>query len=396
MTHSPIDIADTLREWADHARERGVAAIFEAAQLGGMADRVLSWYGGERHMTDLAHVTQLLQEVAHRERYSLPALRDWLRGQREERSGATERNRRIDSDAAAVQIMTVWVSKGLQYPVVYLPFAFNRNVSERDLVLFHDEGMRCLHIGGKDSPDFAAVEKLGRKETASDDSRLTYVALTRAQSQVVAWWSPAFGEPNGGLSRLLRGRRPGESEVPDRCEPAKITDDEAWARLREWQDAGGPVVEESVIAAVPSMSGHSDAVRSRHPPLPPRHRYRVAAHLLLGSDPRPRSRPNVGVSSEPEVTELDDEVGEIPLAGAASTSDVPSPMAELPTGAKFGTLVHAVLGDHRSVRGRSRRRTRGTDQCPFGVVAGRCARTATCHGDGPDARHPAGAAGGTG
>ncbi|HKH51458.1 MAG TPA: UvrD-helicase domain-containing protein, partial [Mycobacterium sp.] len=59
-------IAELLREWAGHARERGVAAIYEAAQLSGMGDRVLSWQDGERHMTDLAHMTQLLQEAAHR------------------------------------------------------------------------------------------------------------------------------------------------------------------------------------------------------------------------------------------------------------------------------------------------------------------------------------------
>ncbi len=68
------DVAETLREWAGHARERGVAAIFEAAQLSGMGDRVLSWQGGERQMTDLAHMTQLLQEAAHREHFTLPAL----------------------------------------------------------------------------------------------------------------------------------------------------------------------------------------------------------------------------------------------------------------------------------------------------------------------------------
>lgn len=182
-------IAQTLREWAGHSRERGVAAIFEAAQLLGMSNRVLGWQGGARHMTDLAHLTQLLGEVAHREHHNLPALRDWLRRQRDERSGAPERNRRLDSDAAAVQIMTVFVSKGLQYPIVYLPFAFHRNTTDSDVVLFHDEdGTRCLHVGGKDSPDFKTVERLGRKEDASDDSRLTYVALTRAQAQVVAWW----------------------------------------------------------------------------------------------------------------------------------------------------------------------------------------------------------------
>jgi exodeoxyribonuclease V beta subunit len=49
------------------------------------------------------------------------------------------------------------------------------------------------------------------------------------------------------------------------------------------------------------------------------------------------------VSSEPEVTELDDEAGDIALSQAASGPEVTSPMADLPVGAKFGTLVHAVL-----------------------------------------------------
>ncbi|OBI99140.1 exodeoxyribonuclease V subunit beta [Mycobacterium sp. 1465703.0] len=334
-------IAKTLREWAGHARERGVAAIFEAAQLLGMGNRVLAWQGGERQMTDLAHVTQLLQDVAHREHYSLPALRDWLRRQRDERSGAPERNRRLDSDAAAVQIMTVFVSKGLQYPIVYLPFAFNRTTQDSDVVLFHDEdGTRCLHVGGKDSPDFKTVERLGRKEDASDDSRLTYVALTRAQAQVVAWWSPAYYEPNGGLSRLLRGRRPGEPVVPDRCEPAKISDDDAMARLREWEAAGGPVIEESVVAPAPALPAE---------PVPERLENR---HFHRGIDTgwRRTSYSGLirvvqagGVSSEPEVGELDDEVADIPLVSTVSGPDVPSPMAELPAGATFGTLVHAVL-----------------------------------------------------
>lgn len=335
-------IAKTLREWAGHARERGVAAIFEAAQLLGMRDRVLGWRGGERHMTDLAHVTQLLQEVAHREHYGLPALRDWLRRQRDERGGAPERNRRLDSDAAAVQIMTVFVSKGLQYPIVYLPFAFNRNTQDSDVVLFHDEdGTRCLHVGGKDSPDFKTVERLGRKEDASDDSRLTYVALTRAQAQVVAWWSPAYFEPNGGLSRLLRGRRPGDPVVPDRCEPAKVSDDDALARLREWEAAGGPVIEDSVVAPAPSL-----------PPAPvPRHLDSRHFHRAIDTTWRRTSYSGLirvaqasGVSSEPDlVAGLDDEVGDIPLSSPAAGPDVPSPMADLPAGATFGSLVHAVL-----------------------------------------------------
>lgn len=332
-------VADTLRAWAGQARERGVAAIFEAAQLAGMGKRVLSWQGGERLMTDLAHMTQLLQDTAHREGFGLPALRDWLRTQRAEGGGEAERNRRLDSDAAAVQIMTVWVSKGLQFPIVYLPFAFNRYVPEPDLVLFHDEGVRCLHIGGVDP----AVARAGRAEAAADDSRLTYVAMTRAQSQVVAWWAPSHDEPNGGLSRLVRGRAPGESTVPDKCVPVKVSDEEALERLRAWESAGGPVLEESVIGAftaVPPAPMREDlSVRHFHRAIDTAWRRTSYSGLL-------RAAESSGVSSEPEVAELTDEPAEtdnVVIVAPAQGADVPSPMASLPTGAAFGSLVHAVL-----------------------------------------------------
>ena len=335
-------VTATIREWAGQARERGVAAVFEAAQLAGMDERVLRRRGGERDMTDLAHVGQLLHEVAHRERFNLPALRDWLRRQREERSGPDERNRRLDSDAAAVQIMTVWGSKGLQFPIVYLPFAFNRHVRVDDVALFHDDdGTRCLHIGGKDSPDRDEVEELSKAEEARNDIRLTYVALTRAKSQVVAWWAPSWDEQTGGLSRLLRGRRVGDPKVPDRCSPKTVSDEVALERFREWQDAGGPVVEQAVVGP---------AFASERPELPVdldvRHfhrlidtRWRRTSYTALI-----KSTEQAGVGSEPEVTARDDEVEAVPVAAPSHTgADVASPMIELPAGAAFGSLVHAVL-----------------------------------------------------
>lgn len=333
-------VADTLREWAAHARERGVAAVYEAAQLRGMGDRVLSWEDGERQMTDLAHVTQLLQDVAHHERLGLPGLRDWLRKQREERSGATERNRRLDSDATAVQVMTVYAAKGLQFPVVYVPFAFNRNVQDYDLVVFHDDGARCLYIGGANGPGVALAKQQGRREDASDVSRLSYVAMTRAQSQAVMWWAPARDEPNGGLSRLLRGRRPGEAQVPHRCDPAKITDDGVMARFQEWEAAGGPVIEASVVAAAPPVPAKPEpsSLEMRH-----FHRSIDTGWRRTSYSGLIRVAEAVGVTSEPEVTELDDETGDISLTENASGPSVLSPMAALPRGATFGSLVHAVL-----------------------------------------------------
>lgn len=335
-------MAATLRDWADQLRERGPAAVYEAAQLAGMGRRVLAQQGGERLMTDLAHIAQLLQEVSHRERLTLTALRDWLRRQCGDRDGAPERNRRIDSDAAAVQIMTVWGAKGLQFPIVYLPFAFNRHVFIDDIPLFHDESdCRCLHVGGPDSPDLAATERFSRSEAARNDIRLTYVALTRAQSQVVAWWAPSYDEPNGGLSRLMRDRRVGEAAVPDRCEPKTISDEDATARFRDWEAAGGPVLEEAVVSGVPAIPGPTPpaelAVRHFHRVIDTDWRRTSYSGLIRGAD-----QPAVG--SEPEETARDDEM-EVPAGPIAPAvgADVPSPMAELPAGATFGSLVHAVL-----------------------------------------------------
>ena len=241
--------------------------------------------------------------------------------------------------------MTVWVSKGLQFPVVYLPFAFNRNVQDRDLVLFHDDdGTRCLHVGGKDSPDFDAVEQLGRAEDASDDSRLTYVALTRAQSQVVAWWAPACDEPNGGLSRLLRGRRPGESAVPGPVRsPRRSPTTTRWPGCAEWEAAGGPVVEESVVRRGPVAARRAAAERPGGRDTSTADRHRVAAHLVLGADPRGR-RPGRGQQRAGGRPNWTTRSRDIPLdrrRRRAGTCRRRWPICR--AGATFGSLVHAVL-----------------------------------------------------
>jgi exodeoxyribonuclease V beta subunit len=338
-------IGQTLRAWADHLRARGVAAVFEAAQLGGMSERVLAWRAGERDMTDLAHLAELLHETAHRGRLGLPALLDWLREECGGKGRTTERTRRLDSDAAAVQIMTVWVSKGLQYPVVYLPFGFNRHIfDDEELLLFHENGVRSLDIGGRNHSGYKANEMRWRTEVAGDDIRLTYVALTRAQSQVVAWWAPSWDEVNGGISRLLRGRKQGDPVVPESLRRA-TSDDDVLTWLRRWQQAGGPVVEESVIAerlepvradlpgglTVASFSRGVDVAWRRT----------SYSGLIRAADQQVS-----GVTSEPEDGELEDEsVDSLPTPDVVPGEALPSPMEGLPVGATFGSLVHAVLED---------------------------------------------------
>lgn len=117
-----------------------------------------------------------------------------------------------------------------------------------------------------------------------------YVALTRAQAQVVTWWAPSRDEYNGGLSRLLRDRRPGETTVRERCDPKAITDDDALARFRE-EAAGGPVIEEVADRDGAGTARATAVERSVRQAFPPFHRHHLAAYLLLGLVRAVRRRP---------------------------------------------------------------------------------------------------------
>ena len=95
---------------------------------------------------------------------------------------------------------------------------------------------------------------------------------------------------NGGLSRLLRGRQPGDAEVPDPVR-ARTSPTTTRGRLfKRWEAAGGPVVEDSVIDTAPTVAGRVAVGALRCTPLPPVDRHHLAAHLVFGADPRRRRR----------------------------------------------------------------------------------------------------------
>ena len=147
--------------WGKVFEDRGVAALFEAVSLAeSVQPRVLGQVGGERLLTDLRHIAQALHEAALEGQLGLTALLVWLRRRREEagREGGQERSRRLETDAAAVQVITVHTSKGLEFPVVMVPFAWDY-FAGRDpaTAVFHDEhDHRVRDVGGPGSPDWAA------------------------------------------------------------------------------------------------------------------------------------------------------------------------------------------------------------------------------------------------
>ena len=225
------ELGATAAAWAGVLAARGVAALLEVAVIEqDLPARLLARQDGERQLTDLRHVGQGLHAAALEEGLGLPALAEWLRRRRDEAAAdiATDRIRRLDTDAAAVQVVTLHASKGLQYPVVYLPFAFDRWVPKPDVLLLHDDTASACwtsagrHAGRVDRQRRAATEQAG------EALRLLYVGLTRAQSQVVTWWAPTSNTHDSGLHRVLFGANR-DSAGGARSEARIPSDDQAAA-----------------------------------------------------------------------------------------------------------------------------------------------------------------------
>jgi exodeoxyribonuclease V beta subunit len=139
---------------------------------------MLSLAGGERRLTNLLHLAELLQ-TASRQLDGEQALIRWLAEQIETGGDSgDERVLRLESDAELVKVVTVHKSKGLEYPLVYLPFAVTaRKADKRNRsFLEYTDAMGTRHIDMALSDDaLAAVEEA----RLAEDLRLLYVALTR-------------------------------------------------------------------------------------------------------------------------------------------------------------------------------------------------------------------------
>ncbi len=192
------------------------------------APRLLARDDGERRLTDAMQLGELLQEASLR----VPALRglvDWLRSRIAQADDEDEAAQlRLESDARCVQILTLHKSKGLEFPLVFLPFAAigggGRSVGR--YCEYHDENGRVLRLQPADAsdPDWQDAVAASRTEDAAEDARLLYVGLTRAQHALWLASGPLHASGNTPLApmlgdldalRALDGIAVDEGELPD-------------------------------------------------------------------------------------------------------------------------------------------------------------------------------------
>ncbi|HLV05369.1 UvrD-helicase domain-containing protein [uncultured Georgenia sp.] len=342
------ELSDTVRRWSRLVAERGVAALLESVTAEGVAERLMATTAGERVLTDVRHIGEALHVAAVEESLGVAALTDWLRTRIAEAESdyAEERSRRLETDAEAVQVVTIHSSKGLEFPVVYVPFGWDRAEGRTPAALrYHDDtGTRLLHVGGGEDADAADARRRHLEEERGEDLRLLYVALTRAAHQVVAHWVPTKKNTAAGpLSRLLLGDFAVGAQPPERV--AVAADDVVTAALsRLAERAGGQAVAVERVTERPPAVTWQPREPDR-PALSVAHLRRTLDHTWRRTSYSGLTAAAYaeGVGSEPEAAGVEDESDVVVPAGDGLAPAPPSPMADLPGGTVFGTVVHDVL-----------------------------------------------------
>jgi exodeoxyribonuclease V beta subunit len=349
------DLHRRLHRWARVLRLRGVASLMEAIMVTeGLPGRVLAAPDGERRMTDLRHVGQLLHAAATTEQLGVTALAQWLRARiaaAEQETGDEERSRRLESDAEAVQVLTIHRSKGLEFPVVYYPYLWEPGFIPREPqpVFFHDSDngdARTIDVG-LGGPDWQRHVRRHEAEQRGEDLRLAYVALTRAQHQAVVWWAPSWDSRNSALGRLLFAR--GDDGTIPPAGTFTPPDDVAVARFEQLaaEAPGCVAVEPSTLGPPAVWQGDrpvSEELRAERFDRDLDERWRRTSYSDITA--AAHEAHDARVASEPEEDVVADEdvaAPRAPALAAAPDDAPPALLAEMPVGPQVGTFVHRVL-----------------------------------------------------
>lgn len=315
-----------LLHWRERWQRGGPFAVI-ADVCAAQGERLLALIDGERRLTNYLQLGELLQE-ASAQALGMHGLLDWLQGRMASADQDDEQQLlRLESDARRVQIITLHKSKGLEYPLVFLPFVGIERGANNSAAhcTVHLDGERQLHWKLDRDEVWDAVSRQARHEQQAEDARLLYVGMTRAEH---ALWI-AIGDL-AGLARTPLAPLLGDLQALRGSADVKVDDSEPVAQLPQL------AVE---------MEGDLPAVRTQARRVPHDwwvYSFTQLAHADAGS----------GTDIEAAATELpapaaDEPVGaELPLEPAlpepAATEEA-TPVDPRFMGSRFGNVLHEAM-----------------------------------------------------
>ncbi|HRO63820.1 UvrD-helicase domain-containing protein [Thermomonas sp.] len=317
--------------------ERGGPLDVVAKLLEQHAPRLLEALDGERVLTDLRHLGELLQEawldVGGGERLAA-WFADQVEGDAEGNDAADARAQRLESDAARVRLMTLHGSKGLEFGVVHLPLMWKhkrpRPASRGAQLLSDADGQHKYLVEGQ-------AKDIVKQQEFDERCRMLYMALTRAiHACHVFALSPEVQKSQreageAPLNRLPLGQF-GSGEAAPACIECR----------KGWEAHEGLSLSAGTDTASPRRARPLPPAPAG--PLPMRHSFTT----LSGGGHRPVLDEG-GAAEDEDLLELEDSLQSQALPEASPEA----PMAATPhpelealaavAGPEFGNAVHALF-----------------------------------------------------
>lgn len=354
-------VAQVFRQWHATWHERGIQAVVDQLTAH-MAPRYLQTQGGERALTDLRHLGELLQAQSESTTGDEELL-TWFNACREDAAAAgtdaaDAAQLRIESDSARVRLLTLHASKGLEFPIVFLPLMWNHG----------ERGGGDMHVvsdaAGRRTVGFSATAKALELQDLQDERfRVLYVALTRAihACHVLALQ----------LERPASARSPKRTEgtacsaldvMLGRLQPALLSAGlcAATPQIR-WIDGWQPTAQQDFTAADADVATRQarplPAVRSG--PLEAKHSFTTLVHSSQSEaiDPGAAAGDEVDAEAADPVNvmtaDLDAAAAPAGAAPAAPEMETAPPHPDLLAlaavrGTDIGNAIHAIF-EHRAV-----------------------------------------------
>ena len=204
---------EQLAAWSQTWRDHGVAEVVRRILAAGGRELLLQRPNGERSLTNVLHLLELLHDAERRGRLGPTGLAAWLKERRHDpRQDRDATELRLESDEDAATIVTIHRAKGLEYPVVWCPYLWEESKlfqSEYPNLRFHDpaaDGALTLDLHAvTGAPPKDVHKELAKRETWQERLRLLYVALTRAKHRCTVYWGAFPGYGKSPLGHVLHG-----------------------------------------------------------------------------------------------------------------------------------------------------------------------------------------------
>jgi exodeoxyribonuclease V beta subunit len=314
-----------------------------ARLLGLHADSTQRVQGGERILTDLLHLAELLQQAStmiEGEHGLIRYLAEQRNAAAEGNGGGDARQIRLESDGDLVKVVTIHKSKGLEYPLVFLPFVCaHRPADAKDVPFKWHDAHGKLQVALADT---GGVLKQVDRERLGEDVRKLYVALTRARyatwigvaelkeferSAIGYLLNGAKAQASGGLEKCLDDALGEAADIA--VTPAPAPCDDRLAHREDASQQGKSRTSVRVLREPWSVASYSSLKKMRHGV--------HAAPDTSGEEDFIEAR-----DAESEI-EQDDAPAPVQAPPRAETERGASVLHDFPRGSDEGSFLHDLL-----------------------------------------------------